>query len=131
MTAFVADIVLAVLFGIAAVASVGQIVVVGVSAARTRKLPDLSEVIPWGAAGLGLLAGAVASLATRGLYAGTLGMPNDLAGYLAVLAISGWGFGVIHAKAASKWQLRAAWIIAPIAAATVLGAVVGLLNELW
>jgi hypothetical protein len=79
----------------------------------------------------GLLGGVAASFAVRGIHAGAVGMPTDLAGYLFVLAVSGWGFGVIYVAASSKWALRAAWLLAPIMANGILGAAVGLQNEPW
>jgi hypothetical protein len=122
---------LAALFAAAAVATAAKMVVVCVSAVRTRSIPSMDALVPWGTAGLGLLAGAMASIITRGLCLGTVSMPDDLAGYLAVIFVGGWGFGVIHAAAESKWKLRPAWTIAPIAATTVLGILLGFVSEAW
>jgi hypothetical protein len=94
-------------------------------------MPDLIDEIPWGTAGCGLLAGMAASFCVRWMSTGALSMPVDPVGYFFVLAVGGWGFGVICGAVSSRWSLSAPWILAPVIATGVMGAAVGLLNEAW
>jgi hypothetical protein len=105
----VAQVLLGALPAIAATGSVRQVVAVTAAAIQSRLIPDSAEEFPWRATGLGLLFGAMASFAARGLSAGTLSLPSDLAGFLLlVLAVGERGFGIVHGAVSESRELPSA-----------------------